>query len=206
MKKILALSLILSSLFLLTSCQDQTSSVKPQVEQMRSICELATLDCYYHNVAKYKQEDAQRFLTFTKDKHFWIEYSGEVKIGIDASQLLLDVSGDVVKIGLPPAKVLSCKVDETTLNEDSFIIAKDSANITAEDQTTALRDAQAHMLASVSNDTILLANGRQQAKKLIEDYINNIGQYMGKKYQIEWYDIQPSGTSAPEENKTETEV
>lgn len=206
MKKIFVFLLILSSLFLLTSCQGKTPPVKPQVEQMRSICELATLDCYYHNVAKYKEEDAERFLAFTKDKHFWIEYSGQVKIGIDASQITLQVSDDVVTVGIPPAKVLSCKVDETTLNEDSFIIAKNSADITAEDQTTAFRESQAHMLASVSRDTVLLANGRQQAKNLIEDYINNISQYTGKKYRIEWYDIQPSGTPVPEENKTETEV
>lgn len=192
MKKILICLIIVSSLFLLTSCQRNVSSLKPQAEQMRSICELATLDCYYHNVAKYKEEDAQGFLAFKKDKHFWIEYSGQVKVGIDASQLILEVNDDIVKIGMPPAKVLSCKVDETTLNEDSFIIAKDSANITAEDQTTALRESQAHMLASVSKDTVLLANGQQQAKQLLEDYINNISKFTGKKYSIEWYDLDPS--------------
>lgn len=32
--------------------------VVPQVSQMKSICELATIDRYYHNVAKYSEDDA----------------------------------------------------------------------------------------------------------------------------------------------------
>ena len=37
-----------------------------------------------------------------------------------------------------------------------------------------------------SNDTALLANAQQRAQSLIEDYVNNIGNAVGKKYNIEW--------------------
>ena len=42
------------------------------------------------------------------------------------------------------------------------------------------------MQESASGDTILLANAQQRAQKLIEDYVNNIGDCVGKKYKINW--------------------
>ena len=62
MKKIIALALALATCFLLTSCsQENESSVpekipEPEITKMRSICELATMECYYHNVAKFYEE------------------------------------------------------------------------------------------------------------------------------------------------------
>ena len=48
---------------------------------MKAICELATMKCYYHTVAKYKEENAEQFLWMSKDKKFWVEYSGIVPPG-----------------------------------------------------------------------------------------------------------------------------
>lgn len=36
------------------------STEEPDVTEMRAICELSVMDCYYHNVAKYFEEDAQK--------------------------------------------------------------------------------------------------------------------------------------------------
>ncbi len=47
-----------------------------------------------------------------KDKKFWIEYGGIVKLGIDVSLVKIDIQDINVTITLPQAKVLSCKVDE----------------------------------------------------------------------------------------------
>ena len=200
MKKLTALLLLAALLLALTGCAKEELPV-PQKAQMKSICELATMECYYHNVAKYKQEDAEKFLMFAKDKHFWIEYAGQVKIGIDVSLLDIDVTGQTVTITLPPAKVLGCKVDETTLNESSFIVAKGSADITAEDQTAAFRHAQQDMLSAAESDTILLFNARERARKLLEDYVNNISAATGVEYDIQWKDAAspaaPEATAAP---------
>lgn len=40
------------------AAENAKKEVVPQVSQMKSICELATIDCYYHNVAKYSEDDA----------------------------------------------------------------------------------------------------------------------------------------------------
>lgn len=76
-RKIIALILTLALSFICVSCAKK-QTIKPQVLQMKSICELATMECYYHNVAKYTEEDAEGILFWKKDKKFWIEYSGIV--------------------------------------------------------------------------------------------------------------------------------
>ena len=82
MKKMIALLLALAALLGCTACgqKEEAPTVELDVTEMRAICELSTMDCYYHNVAKYFEEDAQKgFLGIgKKDKHFWIEYSGIV--------------------------------------------------------------------------------------------------------------------------------
>ena len=187
-------SIFIITVILISSCvacgtkKDDTSGVnhEPNLGQMRNICELATMDCYYHNVAKYSKEDASGALWWKKDRKFWVEYAGVVTIGIDTTLVNIEVNDDNVTITIPPAKVLGCKVDEATLNDDSFIIAKDSAKVEAQHQTEAYKDAQSKMQEEASSDTVLLASAQQRAQKLLEDYVNNIGNCVGKTYKIEW--------------------
>ena len=198
MKKTILLILAMVMVFC-SSCKNTKNSgktIEPEETQMKSICELATMDCYYHNVAKYMEEDAEGILWWKKDKNFWIEYAGVVTIGINASLVSIEVSDDRVTITMPPAKVLGCKVDETTLSEDSFIIAKNSAKIDAQTQTEAFKDAQKKMEETASADTALLANAQQRAQKLLEDYVNNIGNSIGKQYKIKWVYVEDTSTPA----------
>ena len=198
MKRIIAILLMIASLLALCACG--AASVPPateetQITQMRTICELATMDCYYHNLAKYYEKDADKgILGFgKKDKKFWVEYSGEVTIGLDATLVALQVSGDQVTITIPPAKVLGAKVYSDSLTTDSYIIDKDSADITAEDQTRVFENAQADMLAQASNDHLLLFNAQQRAQMLLEDYVTNIGNAIGVTYQINWIYLDENG-------------
>ena len=198
MKRIIAILLMIASLLALCACGDASvlpATEEPQITQMRTICELATMDCYYHNVAKYYEKDADKgFLGLgKKDKKFWVEYSGEVTIGLDATLVALQVSGDQVTITIPPAKVLGAKVYSDSLTTDSYIIDKDSADITAEDQTRVFENAQADMLAQASNDHLLLFNAQQRAQMLLEDYVTNIGNAIGVTYQINWIYLDENG-------------
>ena len=198
MKRIIAILLMIASLLALCACGDASVppvTEEPQITQMRTICELATMDCYYHNVAKYYEKDADKgILGFgKKDKKFWVEYSGEVTIGLDATLVALQVSGDQVTITIPPAKVLGAKVYSDSLSNDSYIIDKDSADITAEDQTRVFENAQADMLAQASNDHLLLFNAQQRAQMLLEDYVTNIGNAIGVTYQINWIYLDENG-------------
>lgn len=189
MKKIISILLVFMLAFSCMACAKTTEpkqEIVPQASQMKAICELATMKCYYHNVAKYTKEDAAGILWWKKDRRFWIEYDGIVTMGIDASLVDIEVDNDTVTITIPPAKVLGFEVDETTLNEDSYIVDTQSAKVKAEHQTEAFKQAQDHMKEEAEKDTLLLANAQQRAQKLLEDYVNNIGNCVEKTYNIKW--------------------
>lgn len=189
MKKLMCILISAVLTLSLAACSNTEPApvdMEPKTSQMKAICELAVMDCYYHNVAKYELKDAEGFLWWTKDKNFWIEYSGVVTLGVDVSRVTVEVDGTKVTISIPAAEVLSCIVDSSSLTEDSYIVAKDSAAIEAEDEIAAFSVAQADLEATASKDTALLASAQQQAQQLLEDYITNIGKATGKSYSIEW--------------------
>ena len=189
MKKLMCIlisAVLMLSLVACSNTEPDPVDLEPDTSQMKAICELAVMDCYYHNVAKYELKDAEGFLWWTKDKNFWIEYSGVVTLGVDVSRVTVEVDGTKVTISIPAAEVLSCTVDSSSLTEDSYIVAKDSAAIEAEDEIEAFSVAQADLEVTASQDTALLASAQQQAQQLLEDYITNIGKATGKSYSIEW--------------------
>lgn len=192
MKRIIAvISMCVMIMCSLSACglkQKDTSVEKViNITQMKAICELATLECYYHNVAKVSKE--KDVLWWDTKAELWIEYSGIVKVGVDISDLDLDVDGDVVNITMPKATVLSCEVDETKLNKDSYIMIREglgAEKITADDQTLAFQTAQASMREAAEADEELISQAQQRAEDLLESYINNVGEILGKKYTINW--------------------
>lgn len=193
MKKNL-LVLVVTALLLLSGCGTaaQKPALQPEASQMQAICELSVMECYYHNVAKFYDEDAERFLFWTKDKEFWIEYSGIVRLGIDVNQVTIAIDGDNVTVTLPEAEVLNCEVDPNSLSEDSYIVAKDSAKITADDQTEAFAAAQEDMKKSAAADTTLLTMARDRSRQLLEEYIQNVSEAAGHSYTITWQDAPSS--------------
>ena len=186
------LVLLLLSTILIFSCsscsvfKQQKSDIKPDISQMKSICELAVMDCYYHNVAKFYEEKAETFLFWKKDKRFWIEYSGIVRLGIDASLVAMNIDGDTVTITIPEAKIIGCTVESSSLNENSYIVDQHSAKITADDETAAFATAQKDMEETAANNQILLNNAQEQAKTLLSNYVKNVGEAVDKTYTIQW--------------------
>ena len=180
-------------------------TMEPETSQMKAICELAVMDCYYHNVAKFKDEDAAGIFFWQKDKHFWIEYSGVVSLGIDASQVALEVDDTLVTITIPEAKVLRCQVDSNELSEDSYIVAKDSARISAEDEVAAFAQAQADLEETAASDTALLSSAQQRAQDLLEEYVQNIGEAVGKDYTIQWVYLDSADSAPQSETNSQAE-
>ena len=118
-----------------------------------------------------------------------MEYSGIVKIGIDISRLELDISGQVVTITLPEAKVISCKVDDASLSKDTFYTEQTgfgADQITAQDQTDAFAKAQQTMLEEVEKDESLLFQAQERARTLLLHYVKNIGDTIGVEYEVKW--------------------
>lgn len=194
MKRTGVIILIILLMFLLLSCNTPAEPIgtpaydlQPKIAEMEEICELAVMDCYYRNVAKYTKEDAEGFWFWEKDLHFWIEYMGIVRIGINVNNVYIQVNENKIKIALPKAEVLDCDLDETSMK---YYVDDDSAKIHAEDEKEALAQAQAHMAQEVANNHELMENARSRVQEMLENYINNIGDLMGIEYEIEWQYVE----------------
>ena len=164
-----------------------------------SVCELATLKCYYHNVAKAETEASGIFAKWLKTgyKKIWTEYSGIIEYGIDISQVTVsepDKNG-VVTVTMPDAQVLNVDVDEdslgTPLTDTGFL-----TSVTTEEKTSTLAGAQEAMEQQAKENTEMLSQAKARAKTLIEEYIKNVGESIGEEYTVEWKDAEPGMTKS----------
>lgn len=174
--------------FVLSGCKKNNNAIvkEPDLAQIRSICNLATVECYYHNVA-ISNKTAKSLLK--KDRKFWIEYTGIAKIGIDMSKVNMEINGNNITVTLPNAELLDIDIPENDLNKKSYIKSQDGLiknKITADEQTAAINSAQAKMAESVKSNKTLLLNAQNRAKKLIENYIKKLGEISNVKYQVKW--------------------
>ena len=181
----------------LTGCGKETQTADFSV--VTSVCELATLKCYYHNVAKAETEASGIFAKWLKTgyKKIWTEYSGIIEYGIDISQVTVsepDKNG-VVTVTMPDAQVLNVDVDEdslgTPLTDTGFL-----TSVTTEEKTTTLAGAQEAMEQQAKENTEMLSQAKARAKTLIEEYIKNVGESIGEEYTVEWKDAEPGMTES----------
>ena len=181
----------------LTGCGKETQTA--DFSGVTSVCELATLKCYYHNVAKAETEASGIFAKWLKTgyKKIWTEYSGIIEYGIDISQVTVsepDKNG-VVTVTMSDAQVLNVDVDEdslgTPLTDTGFL-----TSVTTEEKTTTLAGAQEAMEQQAKENTEMLSQAKARAKTLIEEYIKNVGESIGEEYTVEWKDAEPGMTES----------
>ena len=181
----------------LTGCGKETQTA--DFSGVTSVCELATMKCYYHNVAKAETEASGIFAKWLKTgyKKIWTEYSGIIEYGIDISQVTVsepDKNG-VVTVTMPDAQVLNVDVDEdslgTPLTDTGFL-----TSVTTEEKTTTLAGAQEAMEQQAKENTEMLSQAKARAKTLIEEYIKNVGESIGEEYTVEWKDAEPGMTES----------
>lgn len=190
MKRILSLLLIFVTIIFLSSCTEHVAEessridIVPNVSRMKSICELAVIDCYYHNIAKSYEPDVEGHLWWKKDRLFWIEYDAIAKYGIDVSNMGISIEGDLITVSIPQAKLLECTIDDP--KNFKYIVAEDSAKITAENERNAISKAQDELKEKASNDTMLILQAQQRAEDLLKEYIDSINELGEKSYKVEF--------------------
>lgn len=196
-KQSVAAACVTALLLLTTACGKAEAPVLPvpQEEQVKAICQLAVLECDYHNLAKFEQKDASKFLWMTKDKRFWVEYSATTVLGIDVNQVSMELQGDVVNITLPKAQVLDCKVNGDSLSKDSYIVDKASAPVTAEDEVYAFQEAQDGLQKTVEADNNMMNLAQKRAEELLRNYVNSLAKATGTEYQVEFHYIEEDETA-----------
>ena len=197
-KQSVAAACVPALLLLTTACgkAEEPALPLPQEEQVKTICQLAVLECEYHNLAKYQDgQKVERFLWMTKGKRFWVEYSATAGLGIDADQVSMELQGDVVSITLPRARVLNCKVNGDSLSKDSYIVDKDSAPVTAQDEVAAFQDAQDGLQKTVEADNNMMNLAQKRAEELLRNYVNSLAKATETEYQVEFHYIEEDETA-----------
>lgn len=186
MKRIIALLSAIILLIVITSCGDNDKT-KPALkeEDIRAICELSTLKCYYNNVASIEKKK-ENFLQ--KDRKMWIEYEGVATIGVDMSKIEINVSEQKVDVIMPKAQVLSIMPVKETLNEKSYVVSEDGVifknKITTEDQEKAIVKGQKEMEEMINSNSELFLRAEIRAQELIENYVDKLGELIGVEYEV----------------------
>jgi len=208
MKKLILLVVTMALSVSLIGCSNQKEVVnkEPEITQIRSICTLATLECYYHNVAKSVKTAGEGIAHVGEvDREFWIEYTGVAKVGIDMSKVSMTIDGSNVEIKIPEAELIGkVDIEESGLN---YIFSNDGLNkneITVDDETKAINDAQKEMQESIKNNKTLLLNAQSRAQELIENYVVQIGKITGVDYKITW--IYDDGTQSQSQISSEQDT
>jgi len=183
-KKICFLS-VFCALFLISCSPDvRQPAAAIDIEEMRSICNLAVLDCYYHNVAKLNRQE--KALLRNTERTIWMDYTAKIKVGIDASLLTIAVDGAAVTITLPAPKALQ----KPNIIEDSITYfsseGKDTTKITPEERLEAVGIANANMLSTVRENSSLMLNAENRVKEILKSYVDRIGELSDTAYTITW--------------------
>ena len=158
--------------------------------EVKNICELATMKCYFHNVAKVDQKGEGIFAwTSYGNKKIWMEYTTQVELGIDASQVSIEKpdAKNVVKITVPSAKILTTYTDPDSF-EDPLVEAGFLTTVTAADKTTVFNQGQSELENDINANTQLMEQAKDRAKAVIQGYVENVGRQLGQTYTIEWID------------------
>lgn len=182
-------------LFGLSGCTAKAD--EPDFSGVKEIAELASLECYYHNVVKYHR-DADGFLFGLGnigEKNMWFEYDGIVEMGMDVSQVSVsnpDVNG-VVTVTIPEIEILG----HPDIDTGSMTTPIESngwfTSMTSEEKTQALSDAQSNLLETAEGDEKAKLQARERAKSLLEQYVKNAGEAIGKAYTVQWAEASAEG-------------
>jgi len=87
-------------------------------EKIAEISELAVLRYHYANAANFQDHaELNGWKVPFSTKSFTLKYNGEIKLGIDAGEVRvnIDEAGKEIVITLPPVKILSHTIDESSI-------------------------------------------------------------------------------------------
>lgn len=207
---IAVIDVLLGGILIYTKLADKKGPEDRQVSEssIRRICELATLDCFYHNVTEWSDQGD----FFRAGKKMWIEYDGKVRVGIKADQVKKsgpDKDG-VYTITIPSAVILGKDLDEESIYEiDSeaplwgfFPIY---GTVSTEERKEALAKAQTDMETSAANNLVILGEAQDRAKKIIENNIVKAGEAIGKSYKVKFVEASENDQKMKEETPPEGE-
>lgn len=166
----------------------------PDFSGVKDIAELSALECYYHNVVKYHRDaDGWLFgLGNIGEKNMWFEYDGIVEMGVDIDQVKIsepDANG-VIAITIPQIMILGHPDIDTDSMTDPIEANGWFTGLTANEKNEALAEAQANLMETALADERAKLQAKERTKSLLEQYVKNVGEAIGKVYTVKWEEIE----------------
>lgn len=189
MRKRLILVIIISITILLTGCENKRDlkNLSENINKIELKGDLVTYEAYYHNVIEYEKEKDN---WLEKDRKLFAEYRGTIRIGINLSDVKIDIEGNEIKVFIPKAKIIGePNVEEESFKAENFIESKDGIfknKLTIEDSNKAFNEAQKNMKKIAEQDEKLFDISQTRAKAIIEETIKEFTGLSEKDYKINW--------------------
>ena len=133
---------------------------------VQQIAEISTLVYHYTDIGFFNDQSAvavfgREFRLLGTARSFIVSFAGEIRFGVDASEISIGIDGQVVNIAMPRISVLSHAIDMDSiqlLDERTGLFA----SLELEDYTSFIadrqheietRDATAHLLSQAQQNT-----------------------------------------------------
>ncbi len=157
--------------------------------KIEKICELATVEAYYHNVADETKPSSSKIGEILGNigyKRYWVEYDAIIRYGIDAKKVKIEAPNimNEVKVHIPKAEILGEPVVITELVQDPITDTGFLTKVTPEDKNLALENSINKLKEESSKDTENLNLAYERAKNFFENYIKNAGKETGVEYKV----------------------
>ena len=184
--------LLLTIVFVLgyTLLQPDQNTKRHDSLSVELLSRLITLECRFHNVAVNYEEAG--FLGM-KNTNVWMEFDEIVKLGVDVTKIKImpPTEDGIIEIYLPPAEVISCNRDISTISKPVFELGL-FAEFSGEDEMKIMDYAKDRIMSNLRDSTGILDQAYTSAKNTIEQYVINIGKLNGDEYTVVWI-TDPSG-------------
>jgi len=180
-----------------TNSQDVEDTAKPEIimteedlnRKIHLNSELATLEIKYNNVAIGNVKAKEGFGHWgEKDRSFWVEYSGTVKLGCDLSKVNVVVKNESVIVTIPEIQIIG-NLDWETSSAREYITPDSKFNsnkISPDVKNQTVNRAQKDMKEKILNDEKLCSKAEENLKNIIESYVKEMSRLNGVEYKIEW--------------------
>lgn len=188
LKKILSISLLLSIALTFSSCKTETQVKKEfNINELKELAQLATLECSFNNVATIKQDSTigpVLNMFMDNSKKAIIEYQGIAKLGIDMGNIKYDENERTMLI--PMAEVISVDDDENSYeiitNDEGFWKNRIEDETIKEQVAGSLKEIETRL----ANNKVLLRKAQGLARVQIEELINSLYTINGKTPEIKY--------------------
>ena len=161
---------------------------KGSMSKIERICDLATVEAYYHNVAAETKEASTLGKIFGNIgyKKYWLEYDAIIQFGIDAKEVEIKKPNimNEVKVYVPEAKIVREPILITEYISDPITDTGFLTSISTDDKTSAVGNSLKNLKEKASQDEDLLKLARERAKTFLEQYIITAGKSVGVDYKV----------------------